>query len=180
MSDTPFKHSHAPNCHPAGLSIDRLLQDCDVSRTRASGPGGQHRNKVETAIRILHRPSGVSTIANERRSQEENLRVAIGRLRLLLAVNVRSVTSEHVEPSALWSSRLRDGKIQCNDRHADFPVMLAEAMDAVDAKSYDVRKAAAALGCSTSQLIRFIARVPEALQNVNNARAAAGMHRLQK
>ena len=56
--------------------------------------------------------------------------------------------------------------------------MLAEALDAVDAKDYDVRRAAAALGCSSSQLTRFIARLPEALEQVNIARAERGLHRL--
>ena len=41
--------------------------------------------------------------------------------------------------------------------------MLAEALDAIDAKEFDVKRAAAALGCSTSQLVRFVAAIPEAL-----------------
>ncbi|MFN5707736.1 MAG: peptide chain release factor family protein, partial [Planctomycetota bacterium] len=61
--------------HPASLPEEKLLADCDVVRTRRGGPGGQHRNKVETAVVITHRPSGVSAEANERRSQAENRKV---------------------------------------------------------------------------------------------------------
>ena len=56
--------------------------------------------------------------------------------------------------------------------------MLAEAMNAIHAKKFDVAKAAAALDCSTTQLVRFIARIPEALTLVNQERTYLGLHRL--
>jgi hypothetical protein len=168
-----------PQLHPSRLPEQQLLEHCVIRRTRHSGPGGQHRNKVETAIEIVHSPSGLTTFAAERRSQEANRQVAVFRLRLLLAVQVRCVHGAEVLPSKMWQGRCRDEKLQCSERHADFPAMLAEAMDAIDAKEYDVRRAAAALGCSTSQLIRFVARVPEALTQVNAQRTQRGLHRLQ-
>lgn len=164
--------------HPVKLTVDALLQQCDIRRTRHSGPGGQHRNKVETAIEITHRPTGIISFAAERRSQEQNRQVAISRLRLLLAIRVRSVRHTDVNPSALWQSRCRNQKISCNERHDDFPIMLAEALDAIDAEEFDVKRAAAALGSSTSQLVRFIASVPEAIGLVNAERELRSLHRL--
>lgn len=63
---------------------ETLLAACDVEFTRGSGPGGQHRNKTESAVRLRHRPTGLVAQASERRSQSQNLGVALARLRVLL------------------------------------------------------------------------------------------------
>jgi len=165
--------------HPAKLPPDQLLQSCAIERTRHSGPGGQHRNKVETAIRITHQPTGLVAFAGESRQQEVNRRKAVERLRRILAIEIRCVESDVVTPSSMWEQRCRKQKIQCSESHGDFPALLAEAMDAVDAKEYDVRRAAAALGCSTTQLVRFLARVPDALERVNAERVSRGMRPLK-
>lgn len=165
--------------HPACIREEKLLEDCDVQRTRASGPGGQHRNKTETAIQISHQPTGLTALAYERRSQEDNRKVAVFRMRLTLAALHRTVKSRVVNPTSLWESRCPKGKISCSDEHNDFPSMIAEAMNAVDAKSFDVRLAAAALGCSTSQLVRFIAKSAESFQALNAGRERAGLRRLK-
>ena len=165
--------------HPSRLPESLLLEQCLVRRSRHTGPGGQHRNKVETAIEIVHTPTGITTFAAERRSQEANRQVAVFRMRLLLAIRLRAVESAEVIPSKLWSSRCRNQRISCNETHEDFPTLLAEALDAVDAKEYDVRRAAAALGCSTTQLVRFIAKNSEAWTSVNAERVSRGLNRLQ-
>ncbi|HEX4716736.1 MAG TPA: peptide chain release factor-like protein [Ktedonobacteraceae bacterium] len=62
--------------------IDRasLERDCTVEFFIASGPGGQHRNKVETGVRLVHRPSGIMVTATERRSQYANREMAFERM----------------------------------------------------------------------------------------------------
>jgi len=59
---------------------DSLERDSDVDFFIASGPGGQHRNKVETGVRLVHRPSGITVTATERRSQHANREAAFERL----------------------------------------------------------------------------------------------------
>jgi len=64
----------------SAAELEALARDCDIEFTRAGGPGGQHRNKVETAVRLTHRPSGVVVLASERRSQTRNKELALERL----------------------------------------------------------------------------------------------------
>ena len=61
-----------------------LERDCDVEFFRASGHGGQNRNKVETGVRLIHRPTGVTVTATERRSQAQNREVAFERMAVKL------------------------------------------------------------------------------------------------
>ena len=58
-----------------------LLAQCRVETYRAGGPGGQHQNKTETAVRIVHLPTGISSVARDERSQLRNRHLAITRLR---------------------------------------------------------------------------------------------------
>ena len=59
---------------------ESLERDCDVDFFIASGPGGQNRNKVETGVRLTHRPSGIVVTATERRSQLQNREAAFARM----------------------------------------------------------------------------------------------------
>jgi ribosome-associated protein len=67
------------------LADDALLAQCEVQVHRAGGPGGQHRNKTETAVRLVHRPSGLVAEGKDQRSRTQNLAAALQRLREKLA-----------------------------------------------------------------------------------------------
>lgn len=66
-----------------------MNKDVDITYFRASGPGGQHRNKTETGVRIRHRPTGIVVTATESRSRSLNLRRAFARLEERLAARRR-------------------------------------------------------------------------------------------
>ena len=57
-----------------------LEKEVVVEPYRAPGPGGQRKNRKETAIRLTHPPSGIIVVASERRSQAQNREVAFDRL----------------------------------------------------------------------------------------------------
>lgn len=164
--------------HPAQFPLKTLLSECEFQRTRAGGPGGQHRNKVETAIVVKHLPSGVKAQASERRSQHGNREVAIFRLRLNLAVEVR-VDAVNASPSELWLSRRSQGLIRINARHEDFPAILAEALDFLYSHDLDVGVTAEKLGISRSQLQKLIRSAPAAWQKLNSDRTKIGLKPLR-
>ena len=168
-----------PYDHPSALPQERLLAECEVRFARRSGPGGQNRNKVETAAILRHRPSGFSAEANERRSQGENRAVALQRLRVLLALKVRGGNGGEGGPSDLWRSRCRGGALAVNPLHEDYPAVLAEAIDALEAHSFDAKAAAEGLGCSMSQFVKFLKREPRAMALLNERRAGLGLRPLR-
>ncbi len=63
------------------LDDEALAKECEESFFIASGPGGQHRNKTESGVRLSHPPTGVTVTATERRSQAQNRGMAMLRLR---------------------------------------------------------------------------------------------------
>lgn len=75
MSDQPKTDSDT-----AEEPLEQLERQCTVEFTRGSGPGGQHRNKAETAVRLTHRPTGLVVVASDSRSQAQNRRNALLRL----------------------------------------------------------------------------------------------------
>lgn len=175
--------NQAGKAHPAALAETELLKHVAVSRGRAGGPGGQNRNKVETKITVLHEPTGIEAHASERRSAEENRKVAMRRLRLALATQVRLVPLARDAfgdvTSDLWRSRLQSGRIACSPDHVDFPSLLAEAMDVIAVSGHDPKKAALRLSCSASQLIKFVKDHPPAFEHWNKSRDELGLHPLK-
>jgi hypothetical protein len=167
-----------PNDHPAAASLERLWAECEVRRLRRSGPGGQHRNKVETAVSLRHLSTGVCAEASERRSQAQNRAVSLARLRVNLALEVRRPCASDYVPSMLWQSRCDRG-LKVSATHEDFPAILAEALDVLAACDADPKSSAARLGCTPSQLVRLLKLDPRALLLVNQWRNERRLHRLR-
>jgi hypothetical protein len=169
--------------HPASLEPGALSDQCKMRTTRGSGPGGQNRNKVETAVILTHGPSGLTAQASERRSQAENRAVALKRLRLELALSIRLPIEQSAErlyePSSLWVSRCRGGRIVVSPDHDDFAALLAEALDVLQASGFEPKIGALALGCSASQLIKLVKEAPRALEWINEERRQKGQHSLK-
>lgn len=142
--------------------IDALLRECRVERYRASGRGGQRRNKVETAVRLHHRPSGLIAQAEESRSPQENATRAVRRLRERIALELRApfdLESPALAPK-FTAQRGPKGTLAVNRRNPAYPLVVATALDALDAADGSYAKAARALGLTTSQLLRFLRSDP--------------------
>lgn len=70
------------------------LSDCEVTTMHCSGKGGQHVNKVETGVRICHKPTGIVVTCTEERSQVQNKQRAIKRLQSILAAKQEDYNSD--------------------------------------------------------------------------------------
>lgn len=90
---------------------ESLERDCDLDFFIASGPGGQHRNKVESGVRLVHRPTGVMVTATERRSQHTNRDMAYERMAARLDEMQRPrIQRRATRPTKASRERRLDGK----------------------------------------------------------------------
>jgi len=96
---------------PYALDRETLEREVEVQAFRASGAGGQHVNRTESALRLVHPPSGVVVIAQDSRSQHRNREVAFERLRERLA-RLNHVPKKRVatRPTASSKKRRIEGK----------------------------------------------------------------------
>jgi protein subunit release factor B len=96
---------------------EALERDCDLEFFIAGGPGGQHRNKVETAVRLTHRPSGLVVTATERRSQSANRDAAYERMAEKLEAMQRVKKKRRAtKPSAAAKQKRLEGKRLLSER----------------------------------------------------------------
>ena len=154
------------------LADAQLLRECEVDLYRASGPGGQKRNKTSSAVRLRHTQTGLSVIAREDRSQHVNKRRAIRRMRLAIALHCREKTDpERFSPSELLASCLtRDGRLCVGPRDVRYPAAVCEILDLFLACGMQVRSTAVMLGMTTAALVKFLARDVKLLKEVNRMR----------
>lgn len=104
----------------ADLSDDALLAACDVETLRAGTKGGQRANKVETGIRLRHRPTGLVVVARRERSQLQNRTLALAELRRRLLDAARPETPRiATKPTAGSRRRHAEAKRRLSAKKAD-------------------------------------------------------------
>jgi hypothetical protein len=154
-----------------------LLRQCVIENARGSGPGGQHRNKVETGVRIRHLPTGCTGQAFERRSRQQNLATATTRLRQDIALRVRRPADAegYQPPPALAAILPAASGGRPGPGNPRFWAGVQHLLDLFVACGCSVADTAAVLGLSTGALSRVIARSPEVLAEANRLRAGRGL-----
>lgn len=159
-------------------SDERLLAECAFDTYRASGPGGQKRNKTSSAVRLRHRLSGLSAIAEESRSQHENKARALRRLREEIALHARLPVAPS-PPSWPENVQVKDERLQISAENASRPKVLAILLDALAAAQGRVGEAAQTLGISGSSMTRALRDHGGAWAETNRIRAVHGLSPLR-
>jgi hypothetical protein len=155
-----------------------ILRECNVDTYRSSGPGGQKKNKTYSAVRLAHRPTGITVVATESRSQHENKSRAVRRLRRAIALKYRLPVPEAV----IWPERIdrKGGQLRVSERNPAAPVAIALVLDALEQQNGILKGAAAELDVSSSSLTRFLFQHPKAWGEANRIRKMHGHGPLKK
>jgi hypothetical protein len=163
------------------LTDAQLLAQCEVDTYRASGPGGQKRNKTSSAVRLRHPPTGLIVIAEESRSQHENRARALKRMRQALYLKLR----DELLPAALTPQTLTErpdygpardaeGRLHLGRKDARFWPAVGIVLDVLLAARGRVSDAAEALGLSTANLIDFLQINDKVWEQANQLRSRFG------
>lgn len=129
------------------LSEAELLAQCEVDTYRASGPGGQKRNKTSSAVRLRHVPSSLMVIGEESRSQYENKARCLRRLRERLWLALREPLPAETPAGITLNLGRKDAR---------FWHTVGLVLDALDHFEAQVSTTAQWLGTSTGSLIDFL------------------------
>lgn len=170
------------------MSDEELMRQCEMSTFKASGPGGQHRNKRESAVRLKHNPTGIVAQAVEDRSQHMNRASALSRLRALLALKVRNNIDldTYTPPQELLQilpakSTIRGSNCgpQIGPNNPKFALGMQALLDLLFAVEGSVSDAAKKLGLSTGALSRLLLSDDNLRMAVNEFRISKGMKPLK-
>lgn len=157
------------------LADAELLAESAIDLYRASGPGGQKRNKTASAVRLRHEPTGLIVTAVESRSQHENRTRALKRLREAIALNVRTgIAPDHEPPDFFAAALARDPGLRVNRRHPDYWRVVQYVLDVFFHRRGRVGEAAEALGLSTGRLVRFLKNDRKIWAHANRLREEFG------
>jgi hypothetical protein len=162
------------------LSDEALSAQCRWEAFRARGPGGQHRDKTNTAVRVTHLPSGISATGGESRSARENRIHALKRLRLKLALEIREPIDRATFTPPPWFIEARHlprgappsraPTLELTPRHHAYFQAVGLVIDVVAEMHGDLPAVAAMLGVSTSSLTRFIEQDGQMIAIANRLR----------
>ncbi len=117
------------------LDDEALLKQCKEDRYKSGGPGGQRRNKVETALKLHHAASGASVHANNSRYLQRNRLSAVRHLRERIAIQSRA-------PFDLESPKVPDefaayvgtkGALSIYRKNLSFTLVVDTSLDALEA-----------------------------------------------
>ncbi|OGV53114.1 MAG: hypothetical protein A2017_04550 [Lentisphaerae bacterium GWF2_44_16] len=125
---------------------EKFFQSCRLDFFKATGKGGQKRNKTSSAVRLIHQPSDISVTSSNSRSQSQNRSDALRKLKIQIALKFRS------------DNPLLEINPEMSITNPDYPLWVAHVFDILEISSFQLKDAAPKLGVSTSKLQKLLAR----------------------
>lgn len=164
---------HPHGSYPFLLLEEKLfIKQCKIETYTASGPGGQKRNRTYSAVRITHRETSLSVIAEESRSQAENKLNALRRLKKAIALHVRKdpihtgfklhITIRH------WFNK--NSPLRIHKKNPLYPLFCATILDSIYTAEGKISDASKALNISTGKMNKILSKDKDLLIATNDLR----------
>ncbi len=150
------------------LTDQELMEQCVLDKFRASGPGGQKKNKTDSAVRIRHVSSGLVGLSSESRSQHINRVYALRRLRLKIALTLRSNPPNVRSELEKFVQQTKNSSFTLNTRNSKYSIIVASLFDELSANNWKVSLTAKKIGVTSSSLNKFLRSNPELWRALNN------------
>jgi hypothetical protein len=141
---------------------------CQLQMFKSSGPGGQKVNKTSSAVRLIHNPTGIEVTSSESRSQHENRHGGLRKLRMRIALEIRSDEKRAIDNFGVGVSNRK------------YPLFAATILDSLNDYSFRIGDCARFLGMSTGQLVRLLEKDTEMWRKINSEREKRGLKPLIK
>lgn len=148
---------------------DELLAHCRMDVARGTGPGGQKRNRTESAVRLTVEDTTIQVLCDQSRSQHRNRELALRELRLRLALECRFPTRE----SMPWSD-------PPPVKQPEFTLWIAQVLDVVAGHGWRVGDAVQAMDVSTNRFSQAVLTDDRVARVVNRERERNGMRPLKR
>lgn len=161
------------------LTDPEFLKQCVFDAYTASGPGGQKRNRTYSAVRLTHKPTGLSVVAEESRSQHENRARALRRLKILLALRLRANPAQGWNLPEALLSYFKPVVRRMNPKNERYPLFCAAMLDLLYRERGSLSHTAQVLGISTGQCGPLFMTAKDIMAEANAIRAHFGLRPLK-
>jgi len=161
------------------LTEQEFLKQCTFDPYSASGPGGQKRNRTYSAVRITHKPTGFSAVAEQSRSQHENRLLACRRLKIVLALRMRAQSSGGWKLPQTLEPYFKPSVQKINPKNERYALFCAAMLDLLYQQRGSLSLAARVLGVSSGQCGKLFMVAKDILSEANAIRVFFGLKPLK-
>ena len=144
-----------------------LERQCSIEPYQASGPGGQKRNRKYSAVRLVHAPTGMAATASESRSQADNRRSALRKLRRAIALGIEC------------DGELPQARPEVSPSSDEYPLWLARLSKLLRLHGFALAETAVGMGLSTGRLSRLLRKDPALWRMISDERRSRSLPELK-
>jgi len=160
-------------------STGEILEECEIQRSKGSGPGGRKADRTETEIQLKHPPTGLTVSCGKTRSQHKNRELAVRKLKQQYAMvkRHRIRLDDLTVPPSLQQYVKNGLRIKKSNPH--YPFLVKFVLDVLHSSEERLSETGDCIGASTNELTRFLKDDHTLHERADRIRSENGHHRIK-